>query len=305
VKEILQKVLKGETVNYETRDSQLSQWAKWYSIRHFPVINDEKKIFGIIMAVSDITERKQSESETSNLVDSLHSKNKDLRQFAYIVSHNLRSPIAKILGLVSLFDSDPEDKNFNGELLVNIADEATNLDNVVKDMNTIISTRDAENEKNEYISFDTEFKLIEQVLESEITESEAVITTDFTDPAGIVSAKSNIYSIMYNLLSNAIKYRSSKTPLSIHLQTQQDDKFICLSVKDNGMGIDLVKNREKIFGLYRRFHGDKIPGKGIGLNLVKTQAESLGGRVEVESKVNHGSIFKIFLPQNNNRHATS
>lgn len=68
-------------------------------------------------------------------------------------------------------------------------------------------------------------------------------------------------------------------------------------VKDNGMGIDLEKNKEKIFGLYKRFHGNEIDGKGVGLHLVKTHAESLGGRVEVESKLNEGTEFKVYLPK--------
>ena len=84
------------------------------------------------------------------------------------------------------------------------------------------------------------------------------------------------------------------------ISSSKDDKFTCLSVKDNGMGIDLVKNSEKLFGLYKRFHGDVIPGKGVGLHLVKTHVESLGGRVGVESKINEGIEFKIYLP---NSHA--
>lgn len=110
---------------------------------------------------------------------------------------------------------------------------------------------------------------------------------------------------MFNLLSNSIKYRLPGVPVTIHLQTRKVNDIICLSVKDNGMGIDLVKNNEKIFGLYNRFHSKKIDGKGIGLNLVKTQAESLGGNVEAESEVNCGSTFKIYLPVNHNHHATS
>jgi signal transduction histidine kinase len=119
----------------------------------------------------------------------------------------------------------------------------------------------------------------------------------------MITVKSYLYSIMYNLLSNAIKYRSSEVPLTIHLNTLQDKDNICLSVKDNGMGIDMKKHGDKIFGLYNRFHGKKIEGKGIGLNLVRAQAESLGGKVEVGSTVNHGSTFKIFLPLNHHESA--
>src|SRR6185436_6697748 len=139
--------------------------------------------------------------------------------------------------------------------------------------------------------FETELTQVKNVLEFEIAESKAVITFNFQQAEGIVTVKSFLYSIMYNLLSNAIKYRSQDVPLTIHLETREDNEFICLSVKDNGMGIDMKKYGDKIFGLYNRFHGKEIEGTGIGLNLVKAQAESLGGKVEAESELNHGSTF--------------
>lgn len=253
--------------------------------------------FQFIGFVRDISERKKSERETVTLLENLQAKNKDLRQFAHIVSHNLRAPIAKILGLTALFDCELEDKEFNRGILENVIKEAVSLDSVVKDMNTIITSRDSGTEIRERIVFKNELKLITKILEKEIRESDASITTDLTEPIDIVTVKSYFYSILYNLVSNAIKYRSHKTPLRIHIQTRQDDKFVYLLVKDNGSGIDLERNKEKIFGLYKRFHNGDIPGKGIGLNLVKTQTESLGGHVEVESKLNCGTTFKIFLPK--------
>ncbi len=103
---------------------------------------------------------------------------------------------------------------------------------------------------------------------------------------------------MYHLLSNAIKYRTKDVPLKIHLQSTQDEKYIYLEVIDNGSGIDLKKNGDKLFNLYKRFRDQSIPGKGIGLNLVKTQAESIGGKVIVNSEINKGSTFKVFIPKN-------
>lgn len=250
-----------------------------------------------ICFIRDISERKQAERETLKLVDTLQSKNKDLSQFAYIVSHNLRAPIAKIQGLATLLDNQDEKDDFNKMLLEHILTEAKNLDEVVKDMNSIITARDSKSKPKEQIVLDTELKLITHVLENEIRESGAILTINLDELKEMFTIKSYIYSIMYNLISNAVKYRSQDIPLKIHIQSGQDDKFNWFLVKDNGTGIDLEKNGEKIFGLYRRFNDGNIPGKGIGLNLVKTQTEALGGRVEVESKVNQGSIFKIILPK--------
>jgi signal transduction histidine kinase len=260
---------------------------------------------GVSVIMTDLTAQKKSEREMHALVTRLQETNKDLRQFAYIVSHNLRSPIAKVLGLVSLFETDPEIKINNMSLQQCLTEEANNLDNVVKDLNSVISAHDTGKEKKEFTTFEYILKLIERVLDKEIAESKAVITHDFHDPEGITSIHGYLYSIMFNLLSNAIKYRSPNVPLKIHLQTTQDDKFIKLSIKDNGMGINMEKYKDKIFGLYRRFHGNKIAGRGIGLSLVKSQAEAMGGGVTVESQVNVGTTFIISFSKNNTQHATS
>ncbi len=270
----------------------------WSEISFYPVRKDES-VVGTACFSRNVTELKKSVKETLDMVEILQNKNKDLHQFSNIVSHNLRSPIAKIQGLASLFKTDPHQQIKGKSILECVEDEVNNLDNVVKDMYAIISVRDQVEKQKAYICFQTELQFIKQVLENQIIESKANITADFEKTEGIVSIKSYIYSIMLNLLSNAIKYRQPDIPLSIHISCTEDDKNIYLTVQDNGSGIDLQKNKDKIFGLYKRFHGNNIEGRGIGLNLVKAQAESLGGRIEVESAVNQGTTFKVCLPKNN------
>lgn len=252
---------------------------------------------GISILMTNVTEQKRAEQETIEHVENLQLRNKELRQFGYIVSHNLRAPIAKIQGLASLFSDDLADSELNHSLIKNMNDEAVNLDIVVKDLNTIVSSRDSDRLEKEEIFFDSEIELIKQVLSTEITECDVEINTDFEAVNHIYSVKSYIYSILFNLVSNAIKYCASDRPCKIDLMTELKDDFICLTIKDNGIGIDMEKNGDKIFGLYKRFHSDSIiPGKGMGLHLVKTQTESLGGRTEVESEIDIGTTFKIFLP---------
>ena len=241
----------------------------------------------------EITDRKKAELETLTLVDILKFRNKELGQFAYMVSHHLRAPIVRILGLASIFDTDPSENKF---IVDKITEATLELDNVVKDINNVVSARNLEKEKKEFVKFETKVSLITKVLEKEIKESEAQITTDFNQASAMVTVKSYLYSILHNLVSNAIKFRLPEVPLHIHLKTTVNENFICISVKDNGMGIDLKRNAKHVFGIYKRFHGASISGKGVGLHLVKTQVESLGGRVELESKLNEGADFKIYLP---------
>jgi PAS domain S-box-containing protein len=262
---------------------------------HFRSTKDDQgktiKNFGVNQ---DITERKQVEIERLALIDSLQNKNKDLLQFSYIVSHNLRAPIAKVIGLASIIEGESEETKF---FLNKLTEEVTHLDDVVKDINTIVSARKTTKEKMELVSFEREFQLVNQILEDSIIESNAYISSDFSSAPKILTIKSYLHSIMYNLMSNSLKYRQLDIPLQIHIKTYQDEKFVCLEVQDNGEGIDLEKNGSKVFGLYKRFNTRDVPGKGIGLSLVKTHAESLGGRVEIISKLNEGTTFSIFIPK--------
>jgi signal transduction histidine kinase len=93
-------------------------------------------------------------------------------------------------------------------------------------------------------------------------------------------------------VNNALKYRSEKRALQISISTFRDDHGAVLKIADNGVGIDLDSHSQKLFGLYQRFH-DHVGGKGMGLYLVKTQVEALGGTISVESKVDHGTTFTI------------
>ncbi len=251
-------------------------------------------INAIIINYRDITERKRSEEEALRLIEDLKKKNNDLRQFAYIVSHNLRAPIAKIQGLSTmLMDSVPAEDTH--DLYEYITNEVNNLDQVVTDINAIITAGESENLEKEYVHFETIYSHVMQTMEHELKTCNASVIRNFSEAPGIFSVKSYIHSIIYNLLSNAVKYRSETVPLQIELSTLQIPGFICLNVKDNGSGIDMNKHKHHIFGLYKRFHSQAIEGKGVGLNMVKTQVESLGGRIEVESAPGIGSVFSVYF----------
>jgi len=281
---------RGEILNYGKSGRQY-----WLDLEISPLTDSNGKLSGFMAIEQDITDRKKSEQENYDLIKRLEKRNRDLQQFSYIISHNLRAPIAKISGLASIIQPDNEENNF---LMQKLTEETMLLDEVIRDINVIISARKSEREKMEYVLVKSECTLVLQSLDTDIVKSGAQVHLDFSEVKGITIIKSYLHSIIYNLVSNAVKYRLPNVPLTIHIKSTQDDTFVCLSVKDNGSGIDLEKNKSKIFGLYKRFHGADIPGKGVGLHLVKTHAESLGGHVEIESKLNEGTEFKVYLPKN-------
>jgi signal transduction histidine kinase len=137
-------------------------------------------------------------------------------------------------------------------------------------------------------------RLIKMNLEKEILETEASINENFSRAPLIHTIKPYLDSILINLVSNAIKYRHPGRRPVIQIKSEKVENYICLSVRDNGLGLNLDLNKEKLFSLYSRFH-HHVEGKGMGLYLVKTQVVSLGGRIEVESEIDRGTTFKIFL----------
>jgi PAS domain S-box-containing protein len=284
----------GETKRSQYRIMHKDGHAVWVECTVTNKLAD-KNIGALVLNYHDISERKRSEEETFNLISNLKKKNSDLRQFAYIVSHNLRAPIVKIQGLAALL-MDAESGEEVPKLHRYINNEVENLDQVVVDMNAIITAGESENLERERIDFEFILSLVKNVLEKDLQECDAEVSFSFDVPS-IYSVKSYIYSIVYNLMSNAVKYRTKGCALKVHVSTRDDSGCICLKVKDNGMGIDLERHKDQLFGLYKRFNGRDIEGRGVGLNMVKAQVESLGGKIEVESMLNKGTVFSVYFPR--------
>ena len=180
------------------------------------------------------------------------------------------------------------------EVYPKLVRSAEELDGVVKDLNTILAFRKNSESLVTVVDLVTEVSKIRVTLEREIANTNAVITTDFAQVETIRTVKPYLESILYNLISNAIKYRvPDRTPV-IQIKTEKSENEICLTVSDNGLGIDMTAFRDKLFTLYSRFH-IHLEGKGLGLYLVKTQITALGGRIEIESEVNKGSTFRVYF----------
>jgi signal transduction histidine kinase len=230
-------------------------------------------------------------------VESLSQRNKDLEQFSYIVSHNLRAPIAHLIGLANIFNKEVPEDPMNQEILTHVQKAACNLDVIVKDLTHILSIRNNLSLQRERINLPELTQEVLEKLKEEIRQASPQISLHFNQVRYIYSVKSHIENILLQLISNALKYRKKRVALQIKIEAivSENNQF-CLIVKDNGLGIDLTKvDPYKIFGLYQRMH-THVDGKGLGLYLVKTQVEALGGKVEVESEENIGSTFKVILP---------
>ncbi|WP_262696992.1 PAS domain-containing sensor histidine kinase [Rufibacter immobilis] len=244
--------------------------------------------------IREIAERKKSESEKAHLTEKTLKQVEHLQQFANIVSHNLSRPVANLVGLTNLYNrqnlADP-----NNLVIIDKLERTTHyLDSAIHDLNEILTIRSQTDQLLEVVDLQQGFLEAREWLALQLVSSKASLTADFSKGATVLGVKSYISSIFFNLISNSVKYRSPHRPLEIYISTLQTHQHLCLLVRDNGLGIDLEKQGKKIFGLYRRFHPN-IDGKGLGLHMSKTQVESMGGYIDVESTVDVGTVFKVYF----------
>ncbi len=292
VKEAIQKVMNNEMVSYETSYDLKDGSVKWYEVRWAGVANEETENMGFILAFKDITERKISEMERDLMTADIVQRNNDLEKFAYIISHNLRAPVANIIGASNALndmDLTAEDKE---RLSRGINISVMKLDEVVNDLNQILQVKGGVDERKEIVRFSELVDNIKISISNLIDKDNIEIKYDFSEINELFVLKPYLYSIFYNLISNSVKYRRQHVHSIIDINSRLLENKIELTFTDNGMGIDLNKNGDQIFGLYKRFHSN-IEGKGMGLFMVKTQVETLGGKISVNSEEHKGTEFKI------------
>jgi signal transduction histidine kinase len=211
-----------------------------------------------------------------------------------MVSHNLRSPIANLIGLSNLMEDTDSEESEKLLLISKIKYTAIQLDEVIKDMNQILSINSDLNEVKTYLDLSHS---LQKVVESEgvvLDNVDFKLEVNFEEAKGLYTVSSFVHSIFHNLLSNAMKYRQPDRPLIVKIKSFQKDNLLTIEFADNGLGVDLSTNTEKIFKPYARFHAD-IDGKGIGLYLVQSQVQMLGGKISVVSQVGEGTTFTITL----------
>ena len=286
------RALEGEPVNYEASFPTNDGDIHWFNVRLFPVMDQTNGVIGIILAIIDITKEKKARDEREKLISDITQRNKDLEQFAYIVSHNLRAPTANIMGIADVFKHSVLSEGDKMELMAGLSTSVKKLDNIIIDLNNILKVKKEINESREFMRFSQLLQDITLSIDKLIQNEKVVIKSDFSEINEIISLKSYMHSIFYNLITNSIKYKRPGIAPVIEIKSYRKGDKTSLVFKDNGMGIDLKTHNDKIFGLYKRFHFN-IEGKGMGLFMTKTQVETLGGKIFVKSKVNEGTEFKI------------
>lgn len=257
-----------------------------------PILDESGKLIATSKIMRNITSQKNIEKEKKQIVNDLIQRNRDLEQFTNIISHNLRAPVANIIGINDyMMQKDiSEDKKHALDNAMN--QSVLTLDNVIRDLTLILQVRRDINEQKTDVSFYDLVDKIKTSISNEIIDKNVQILVDFSQIDTMTTIKSYLYSIFFNLISNSIKYRQADKIPVIEIKSEKVASKIILKFKDNGLGFDNVKSGNQVFGLYKRFH-KHVEGKGMGLFMVKSQVESLGGKISVTSELNVGTEFTI------------
>jgi PAS domain S-box-containing protein len=264
----------------------------WLLVSITPIFDNEGNLQKFIAVELDITSQKEQEKKLGDL----NSQNTSLQQFSYIVSHNLRSSVANLMGLAELMTYET---NVSAELQQYIqlfGKTAKGLDNTIADLNEILYIRsDIHKIYRQFVWAEVVEEIYEEL--KPMIASKQVVFQSFIEIENLTSVRSYCKSIVHNLLSNAIKYSSPNRQPHIILKISKaaNTNYQQIEVQDNGIGIDLKMHEQNLFGMYKRFHTEQ-DGKGLGLYIVKNQVDILVGTISVESVVDKGSSFKVLLP---------
>jgi PAS domain S-box-containing protein len=295
-KQLYERAFAGET--FTEVDYNEFPAPSWAEISFYPMYKNAE-VIGTACFARNITERKLQEgqlqknaNEKELLIKELTENNKNLQQFSYITSHNMRGPIANLLGLSNLLSSYDVSDPVLKKVLEGIKISTQRFDETIKDLTTILSVKDSQSIPKEKLDFRTNFDNIKKQCVNLIKMSKAKISSDFSKAPSVYFNKAYLESVLLNLLTNALKYRDFSRPLKIHISTEMDKEMIIFKFSDNGIGFDAHLYEDKLFKLYQRFH-DEREGKGLGLFLIKSQLEAFGASIKLESQVNRGTKIII------------
>jgi PAS domain S-box-containing protein len=276
----------------ETLTKKKNKEEYWVRFSMIPIYNSDNELSHWISIQKDVTEERKQEKEKEQLIRELTQNNKDLKQFSYITSHNLRAPLSNLIGLLNLIEDIPINDSELSEIINGFKKSTHLLNETINDLVKIIVIKDKISIQKENVTINEVVEHVFSQLKFQIEQSKPILKLNFDEADTIYTNKAYLESILINLLTNSIKYKSETKKLKISITIKKINNSTILKFKDNGIGIDLKRNSEHIFGLYQRFH-DYPDSKGLGLYLVKSQIESLGGTISIESEVNKGTEFTL------------
>lgn len=237
---------------------------------------------------------KELEEKVADRTQQLSNRNKQLEQFTYTISHDLKNPAINLVELIKIMSPNMKDHS-DASIFSMLEKTAGNMYNTLIELLNVLKATQEKGLRIEDLSFEEIIEDAKISIKHSIEKCNATIQVDIKQE-NTPFHKPHLQSIVYNLLSNAIKYQRPGVDPIIEIKTFTEGAYNCISVSDNGLGLDLENDGEKLFGMFQRLH-DHVEGTGVGLHLIHSIVEQAGGKIDVSSKVGVGTTFTVKLPK--------
>lgn len=269
-------------------------------------IIDQEPIIHVF--IQDITERKLAErqllesslaleaevAKVKRYTKEIEVKNKELEDFSYVAAHDLKAPITNLSILSDMVGAEMTPDQHKSPVFINLRKNIDQIHNKVFALNDVINFKATLDYESEELGFQNIFEEVTIGISEQFKNETIDIETDFSECPEIKYPKIHLKSILQNLLTNAIKFKDPDRKLKIQLKTSRKQDNVCLLIKDNGLGFEASKYKDKIYKLFKRLH-IHVEGMGVGMYIVKSIVDSHGGKIDVTSKPKEGTEFTIYL----------
>lgn len=283
------------TVSYKVNKGEGS--TAWFQTTARSAINEKNiVVYGSTIDISSLKQQEEalihSKNNLKQLLNQTTVQNKRLRDYAFIVSHNIRNSVANIMGLNDLLQEEPT----NDEYLEMMQSSVSNLDSTIRSLNELIAFENTlENKEKTDCNIHEAVQRVLKLRQYTIRERQAQVSVKIPKDLTVKAIPAFFESIFDNLIGNALKYGVNDDQKDLDIYAHKTEQGIEIGVQDYGIGIDMEKNGAKLFEPGSRFHSLSIDGKGLGLFLIKNQIEALNGEIKVISKPGEGALFKVYF----------
>ncbi|GGW72678.1 PAS domain S-box-containing protein [Winogradskyella epiphytica] len=294
--EHMQELLDGTLENYqiEKRYFHKNGSVVWVLLSVSLVRDETDSPIYFISQMTDISVHKSASGRLDFLMNVVNEQNEKLKDFAHIATHDIRTHVGNLFSITEFLEEDFEEVLSSNENFKMLKESLANLNDTINNLSSIRENKKRSFKKLKRLSL---HKYVESAIYnvSAIAKKEKCqIINNVNKGVKIQGIEAYLDSIILNFLTNSIKYKSDKRLPVIELSSEIDNEYVVLKIKDNGLGMDLEKSYDKLFtlnGILHKHHDSR----GIGLYITKNNVENIGGKIEVESVVDEGTVFSTYF----------
>ncbi|WKN40418.1 sensor histidine kinase [Tunicatimonas pelagia] len=244
--------------------------------------------------ISFAIERHKLKRELFTAMNHLQQYNEKLKDYSYVIAHDLKSPLNNLRSLVDFYQQSA-DASIRRKVMGKIGVSVNRLDDMIRSFSNVFLAEKDLSKEPEIINIHRAISEVEEQLAELIRGTNTRIFTDFSKAETVSFVPVLFNSVLQNLVTNSIKYRDEHREPRISISTEDTDSYVIMHYEDNGIGIDLEQHQQRLFKLFNRFDTEKAKGTGVGLYMIKSILDASEGRIDIDSTVGEGTHFKLFL----------